>query len=71
MSAPYKLSGLNRVFNAGRTDARAGRPSKSTRDMSTFYATAYLRGYKGQDYHREKSGHLAFTGASLGVRHRA
>ena len=70
MSAPYKLAGLNVQFNRGRSDARAGRPAKRTNDMSTFYAAAYLRGYKGQDYRRGSTGHLVFSSdSSLGVRH--
>jgi hypothetical protein len=69
VSAPYKLAGLNVAFRQGRCDARAGRPAKRTNDMSTFYAAAYLRGYKGQDYRRGSDGHLVFSGgASLGVR---
>lgn len=71
-AAPYKLSGLNVAFNQGRRDARAARPPKSTRDMSTFYAAAYLRGYRGQDYYRTANGLLVFRrDASLGIRRSA
>lgn len=64
MNAPYKNPGLNVQFNQGRRDARAGRPARSTREMSTFYAAAYLRGYRGQDYRRSAEGHLLFSGGN-------
>jgi hypothetical protein len=79
-SAPYKLSGLNVAYAQGQADRRAGRPAQRTNDMSTFYAAAYLRGYKGQAGHRSACGHLQFSAlagdgaerrvfGTLGVRH--
>ena len=61
MNAPYRNDGLNEAFRRGRADARAARAPKSTRNMSTFFAIAHLRGYRGQAGHRESGGHLTFT----------
>jgi hypothetical protein len=60
-STPYRLDGLNTAYKQGQADRRAGRPARNIRDMSTFYAAAYLRGYKGQRGHRVPSGKIKFT----------